>query len=75
MKKKKSQWIVPEGQELTEMDRIILAAQEHGKKVPSRELIKTPEQIEGIRRAGVINTGILDMLTDRIHAGMCTQVP
>lgn len=55
------------------MDRIILAAQERGKVVPSRSLIKTPEQIEGIRRAGVVNTGILDMLTDRIHAGMTTQ--
>ena len=67
-KKKKIFWTVPEGQELTEMDRIILAAQERGKVVPSRSLIKTPEQIEGIRRAGVVNTGILDMLTDKIHA-------
>ena len=55
------------------MDRIILEAQARGKKVPSRQLIKTPEQIEGIRRAGVVNTGILDMLTGKIHAGMSTQ--
>ena len=37
------------------------------------QLIKTPEQIEGIRRAGVINTGILDMLTDKIRPGISTQ--
>ena len=73
IKKKKNRWIVPEGRELTEMDRIILAAQERGKIVPTRELIKTPEQIEGIRRAGVVNTGILDMLTDCIEEGMSTQ--
>ena len=72
-KKKKLSWVVPDGMALTEMDRIILAEQERGKVVPSRDLIKTPEQIEGIRRAGVVNTGILDMLTDKIHAGMCTQ--
>ena len=73
MKKKKNHWVIPEGHELTEMDRIILEAQERGKKVPSRELMKTTEQIEGIRRAGVVNTGILDMLTDRIRPGICTQ--
>ena len=73
MKKKKNRWIIPEGHELTEMDRIIIEAQERGKKVPTRALIKTPEQIEGIRQAGVVNTGILDMLTDRIRPGICTQ--
>jgi len=30
--------------------------------VPSRKLIKTPEQIEGIRRSGVVNTGVLDLV-------------
>ena len=55
------------------MDRISLEAQERGKKVPSRELLKTSEQIEGIRRAGVVNTGILDMLVDRIRPGISTQ--
>ena len=73
MKKKKNRWIISEGHELTEMDRIILEAQERGKKVPSRELLKTSEQIEGIRRAGVVNTGILDMLVDRIRPGISTQ--
>ena len=38
-----------------------------------KNLIKTPEQIEGIRRAGIVNTGILDMLTDKIRPGISTQ--
>ena len=38
-------WIVPEGAELTDLDRKILAFQEEGFLVPSRKLIKTPEQI------------------------------
>lgn len=45
-------WIVPKGKELTDMDRKILFYQEHGHLVPSPKLIKTPEQIEGIRRSG-----------------------
>lgn len=41
--------------------------------VPSLEMIKSKEQIDGIREAGVINTGILDMLEDKIHIGMSTD--
>lgn len=40
--------------------------------VPSRKLIKTPEQIEGIRKSGIINTGVLDLVAQEIHAGMST---
>ena len=65
-------WIVPEGVELTDWDRKILAFQEEGFLVPSRKLIKTPEQIEGIRRSGVVNTGVLDLVAQEIHAGMTT---
>ena len=43
-----------------------------GKLVPTRNLIKTPEQIDGIRKSGVINTGVLDEVAARIHAGMST---
>ena len=49
----------------------MLFYQDKGHLVPTRQLIKTPEQIEGIRRSGVINTGVLD-LVERIHAGMST---
>jgi methionyl aminopeptidase len=43
-----------------------------GALVPTPDLIKTPEQIEGIRRAGVVNTGVLDAVGEAIHAGMST---
>lgn len=51
-------WIVPKGHELTDLDRKILFYQERGHLVPSPKLIKTPEQIEGIRRSGKVNTGV-----------------
>ena len=60
------------GQPLTEMDKKVLAWQNKGKEVPTRELIRTPEEIEGIRRAGVVNTGVLDEVARQIHAGMST---
>jgi methionyl aminopeptidase len=43
-----------------------------GALVPTRDLIRTPEQIEGIRRSGVVNTGVLDAVGEAIHAGMST---
>ena len=61
------------GQELTDMDREILYWQNRGKNVPSRDLIKTPEQIEGIRAAGRINTAVLDAVAAAIRPGMSTQ--
>ena len=70
--KKMHRWYVPKGQELTEMDKKILYYQNKGSLVPTRKLIKTPEQIEGIRRSGVINTGVLDLVEKEIHAGMST---
>ncbi len=71
-KRIKRNWIVPKGQELTELDKKVLYYQNKGHLVPTRELIKTPEQIEGIRRSGVVNTGVLDLVEKEIHAGMST---
>ena len=71
-KKQKNVWVVPEGQPLTEMDCRILEAQGRGKLVPTRNLIKTPEQIEGIRKAGVLNTAVLDTVAEKIRPGMST---
>lgn len=70
--KKMHRWYVSKGQELTEMDKKILYYQNKGSLVPTRKLIKTPEQIEGIRRSGVVNTGVLDLVEREIHAGMST---
>lgn len=57
---------------MTGFDKRILSFQNRGELVPTRALIKTPEQIEGIRRSGEVNTGILDMLETKICAGMST---
>ncbi len=68
----KRRWSVEKGVPLTEMDKKILAAQKAGHTVPSRNMIRTPEQIEGIRKSGVINTAILDMVASEIKEGMST---
>lgn len=68
----KINWKVPKGTELTELDKKVLYYQNKGHLVPSRKLIKTPEQIEGIRRSGVINTAVLDLVASEIKAGMST---
>lgn len=71
-KKIKQRWFVPAGLEPTEMDQKIMEWQEKGKIVPTRDLIKTHEQIEGIRQAGVLNTAVLDLVAEKIHEGMST---
>ena len=54
-------------------DEKIAAYARRGKKVPKRSLIKTPEQIEGIRESGKRNIAILDYVAERIQVGMCTE--
>ena len=71
-KKNKKNWYIPTGQSITELDKKVLAFQDRGVLVPPRTLIKTPEQIEGIRRSGVVNTGVLDLVASEIRAGMST---
>lgn len=44
-----------------------------GFHVPSRNLLKTPEQIEGIRRSSAINTAVLDWVAGQIREGMTTE--
>lgn len=72
LKRVKKNWHLPQGYELTDFDKRILSYQNRGELVPTRELIKTPEQIEGIRRSGEVNTGVLDLIEREIHAGMST---
>lgn len=50
----------------------IAEAKAKGEEVPNRAMIKTPEQIEGIRASAKINTGILDEVEKHIKAGMTT---
>ena len=44
-----------------------------GHTVPTHEMIKTPEQIEGIRQSSKINIAVLDLVAQKIHAGMTTE--
>lgn len=71
-KKTKRIWTVPRGQEPTELDKRIMEYEARGCLVPRRRLILGDEQIAGIRRSGVVNTGILDMLEEKIRVGMTT---
>ena len=73
MRKIKRNWIVPKGEEYTELDRKVLSFQEQGYLCPTKNLILTPEQIEGVRKSGIINTGVLDLVGQKIHAGMTTE--
>lgn len=72
MRRNRINWRVPKGEELTELDKKVLYWQERGCLVPTRSLIKTPEQIEGIRKSGVINTAVLDLVQEKIAPGMST---
>lgn len=44
-----------------------------GHIVPPRKIIKTPEQIEGIKESCKINIAILDYISENIKAGMSTE--
>ena len=68
----RKRWRVPAGVEPTALDRKVMAFENRGVLVPKRSLIRTPEEIEGIRQSGVINTAILDLVGENIHAGMST---
>lgn len=69
----KEQVPVEEMQEREEIFQKMREYKAKGYKVPSRKLIKTREQIEGIRRSGLINTGVLDLVASKICAGMTTE--
>nr|WP_202117452.1 methionyl aminopeptidase [Clostridium chromiireducens] len=44
-----------------------------GHIVPTRKLIKTQEQIEGIKKSAQVNNGILDLISKNIKEGMTTE--
>ena len=68
----KRRWHCKPGVQPTEFDKKIMHLENQGVLVPTRQLVKTPEQIEGIRRSGVVNTGVLDLIEKEIHEGMST---
>lgn len=56
-----------------DFDEKIIRYERMGHIVPTRDLIKTEEDIEGIRKSAKINVAILDEVAEKIRAGMSTQ--
>ncbi len=54
-------------------DQKIMRYRMTGHMVPDREMIKTPAQIAGIRKAGAVNTEILNRVDSIIKAGISTE--
>ena len=54
-------------------DEKILRFKDAGHIVPTHKIIKTKEQIDGIRESGKINVAVLDEVAARIKIGMSTQ--
>ena len=46
---------------------------EAGEEVPPRDLLKTPAEIEGIKRSAEVNVGVLDYVAERIAPGITTE--
>lgn len=41
--------------------------------IPSKKIIKNPEQINGLRESGKVNIAVLDFISEQIHVGMSTE--
>lgn len=48
-------------------------AEREGHELPGHDLIKTPEQIEGIKKSAAINIAVLDYVGEHIRAGITTE--
>lgn len=68
---KKRRWHCLPGAPVTEFDKKIMYWENKGKLVPTRDMIRTPEQIEGIRMAGQLTTRCLDAVAAKI--GECNN--
>ena len=53
------------------LDRLIELANQ-GEMIPDVDMLKTPEQIEGIKKSATLNTAVLDHVAAHIKAGMST---
>ncbi|MGI6045986.1 MAG: methionyl aminopeptidase [Eggerthellaceae bacterium] len=56
-----------------EMDERLQALAEEGNEVPSRKLLKTSKDIEGIKYSAEVNVGVLDYVGEHIKAGITTE--
>lgn len=56
-----------------DFDEKLKQLKQQGYRVPTRKMIKSKEQIEGIRESAKINNGLLDAINKNIRAGMSTE--
>ena len=56
-----------------EEDNKLIKYEDLGFDIPSHKIIKTPEQIEGIRKSGKLTRDILDIVEERIGVGVTTN--
>lgn len=54
-------------------DQKIVGFRRDGNIVPTYQMIKTKEQIDGIRESGKVNIAILDYIAEKITIGMSTE--
>lgn len=58
---------------MNKLDIKLWALEAKGEIVPHKSLLKTPEQIEAIKRSAALNTAVLDHVAANIKAGMSTE--
>jgi methionyl aminopeptidase len=56
-----------------EFDEKLNNLKAQGFEVPTRDLIKNEEKIQGIRESAKINNGVLDLVSEKIKLGMSTE--
>ncbi len=56
-----------------DFDERLQALAMSGEYVPARYLLKTPQEIEGIKRSAEVNVGVLDYVSERIKEGVTTE--
>ncbi len=56
-----------------QQDEKVQIYKDKGIIVPSHKLLKTPEQLAGIRESAKVNVAVLDEVSKRIHEGMSTE--
>lgn len=56
-----------------EMEERVQKLRKQGLKLPQRKVLRTAEQLEGIRASAKINTALLDYLSEQIREGVSTE--
>ncbi len=56
-----------------EFDERLQALADQGEDVPPRALLKTAEEIKGVKRSAEVNVGVLDFVAEHIGEGVSTE--